>query len=95
MRTRVVLVIAALAAAGACATFASRKRRGRRGYDVARTHTDDEAGLPAAARRDADNHGAAGVEAMGDPPEAWDRVDQRSDQSFPASDAPGYYALRP
>lgn len=33
----------------------------------------------------------AGPEAMRDPPKSWDRVDERSDQSFPASDPPGTY----
>lgn len=30
----------------------------------------------------------AGPEAMRDPPEKWDQVDQAADQSFPASDPP-------
>lgn len=30
----------------------------------------------------------AGPEAMENPPTAWDKVDQASDESFPASDAP-------
>lgn len=31
---------------------------------------------------------SAGPEAMRDPPEQWDREDQASDESFPASDPP-------
>jgi hypothetical protein len=50
------------------------------------------------ARRDArpDGPGAygrtrsAGPAAMRNPPSGWDKVDQASDESFPASDAPGY-----
>ncbi len=34
---------------------------------------------------------AAGPETMRDPPRDWDRVDESSDESFPASDAPATY----
>jgi hypothetical protein len=32
----------------------------------------------------------AGPEAMAHPPKEWDEVDQAADESFPASDPPGY-----
>lgn len=35
----------------------------------------------------------AGPEAMENPPESWDEVDQASDESFPASDPPAHSVI--
>jgi hypothetical protein len=36
----------------------------------------------------------AGPDAMSDPPDEWDDVDEASDQSFPASDPPAHHHPR-
>jgi hypothetical protein len=36
----------------------------------------------------------AGAESMRNPPKEWDRVDEASDESFPASDAPSFSGQR-
>lgn len=42
-------------------------------------------------RMGADPVRPAGPQAMRDRPAAWDMVDERADESFPASDPPGTY----
>jgi hypothetical protein len=78
--------IGAVAAAG-LGYLASRLWRGRgeEEQSVRPAHTGSgghgAVGDSGAAR-------SAGPDAMRDPPEDWDKVDQASDESFPASDPP-------
>lgn len=83
-------IIAGLGAAlgGLGAALFWRRRRGGTGDQVpapanARGKTEPgHAGQSGAAAR------SAGPEAMRDPPAEWDKADQASDESFPASDPP-------
>ncbi len=85
-RGAVITGIGAAAAAG-LGYLAARLWRGRQAEELS--------GRPALAGTGA--HGAvgesgaarsAGPDAMRDPPEDWDKVDQAADESFPASDPP-------
>ena len=89
-RSTVWVAAATAAAAGLVAVVASRRWFG--GDD------DDEVYAPALARgsRAAGAYGSsgaarqAGPEAMRDPPKSWTKVDEASDESFPASDPPAF-----
>jgi hypothetical protein len=45
---------------------------------------EDSSGVPTPVR-------PAGPKDMRDPPKRWDKVDEQSDESFPASDPPANY----
>jgi LPXTG-motif cell wall-anchored protein len=84
-KTGIIAVGAALAGLGA-ALFVRRRRH----------RDDEERPAPAHARNrtepgPAGQSGAgrsAGPDAMRDPPKEWEKTDQASDESFPASDPP-------
>ena len=89
-RSTVWLAAATAAAAGLVAVVASRRWFGG--------DEDDEVFAPALARgsRAAGAYGSsgaarqAGPESMRDPPKSWSKVDEASDESFPASDPPAF-----
>lgn len=84
--TRTIAIGAGAATAGIAALLYARRRGGDR----------EEVAAPATARGKTapgpvGQSGAArsaGPEAMRDPPAEWEKTDQASDESFPASDPP-------
>ncbi len=85
-RNRTLFAGGAAVAGFAAALFTRKWWRGDRGEVPAPAHSrgttaPGPVGQSGAAR-------SAGPEAMRDPPEDWERVDQASDESFPASDPP-------
>jgi hypothetical protein len=83
-----VLLLAGLTALAALALARPGARRARR-------RLPPPGGAPGPRRRRAPRAAPhvrpAGTGAMRDPPRGWDRVDEASDASFPASDPPATY----
>lgn len=75
---RRLIGMAALAGVGVLAYRAMKKRQRESG-------AQPQANAPTPPVRD------AGPQSMRDEPPQWGRTDQRSDESFPASDPPGTY----
>ena len=86
-RNRTVIAATGAAIAGlAAALFTRRWWGGEEGERTAAAHSRGKTapgpvGQSGAAR-------SAGPDAMRDPPQQWGKVDQASDESFPASDPP-------
>jgi hypothetical protein len=86
-RNRTIAAAAGAALAGFAAIVLGRRWRGRGAGEVPAPALErgktapGPVGQSGAAR-------SAGPEAMRDPPQDWGRVDQASDESFPASDPP-------
>ncbi|HMG48037.1 MAG TPA: hypothetical protein VK614_11320 [Allosphingosinicella sp.] len=87
-RNRTVVAAAGAALAGFAALLLGRRWRAQGGEErpapaLERGKTaPGPVGQSGAAR-------SAGPEAMRDPPTDWEKTDQASDESFPASDPPG------
>lgn len=91
--TRNRTILAASAAAGAAAVGLGAALFGRRWWR-GRTVDESEAAALQRGKTEPGHAGqsgaarAAGTEEMRDPPEQWEKVDETSDESFPASDPP-------
>ena len=82
-RTVIAAVLATVGGLGA-ALFSRRRRQANQPASAALERSETApgpVGQSGAAR-------AAGPDAMRDPPKEWEKVDQASDESFPASDPP-------
>lgn len=83
-RNRTILAAAVATLGGAAAAIFTRRRRDQEPEAAALERGETApgpVGQSGAAR-------SAGPEAMRDPPKDWEKVDQASDESFPASDPP-------
>lgn len=83
-RNRSILAAAGAGVVGALGVLLGRRFLGQREHDapaLAEDRPEGPVGNSGSAR-------SAGPDAMRDPPGEWDKVDQASDESFPASDPP-------
>lgn len=82
MRYQTFLILGGLVALG---IYAGQRARGHRGQAAYRE------GLPGATDRDYGQIRPAGQASTRDDRGRWDKVDEASDESFPASDPPATY----
>ena len=87
-RNRTIIAAASAAIAGlAGALFARRRWGGGEAEEPqAAAHSRGKTALGPVGQSGSAR--SAGPDAMRDPPEQWDEVDQSSDESYPASDPP-------
>jgi hypothetical protein len=84
-RKKTVIAAGGAAIAGVAAAVFTRRwwgRGGGDGDDDAVAHSSGKAAPGPGSTR------SAGPDAMRDPPQEWDPIDQSGDESFPASDPP-------
>jgi hypothetical protein len=87
-RTHTILAGTGAAVAGfAAAVFARKRWSGRAEEDVPAAALERGKAAPGPVGRSGAAR-SAGPEAMRDPPADWEKTDQASDESFPASDPP-------
>ena len=86
---RKTAIITGIGAACAAAAGYFLSKRFMRGDDTASRFAPALSGKrPLGPVGDSGNARSAGPEAMRDPPREWSKVDEASDESFPASDPP-------
>lgn len=85
-RNTTMIAAVGAAAAGFVGVFAGRHWLSRAKDRFAPAFRDGT--KPPGPVGDSGSARSAGPEAMRDPPEDWDKIDQASDESFPASDPP-------
>lgn len=93
MRLRNILILGGLVALGMYLDSQVRNARSRgdgRGFGAGRRSLAHRRGLPGERDRDYGQIRPAGREATRDDRDQWDKVDEASDESFPASDPPAY-----
>ena len=89
-RSTLWLAAATAAAAGLAAVVASRRWFGRDDDDEVYAPALSRGTRPAGATGTSSAARQAGPESMRDPPKSWSKVDEASDESFPASDPPAF-----
>jgi len=87
-RTHTIVAGTGAAVAGFAAALFARKRLAGLNGQVPAPALERGKTEPGAAGQSGAAARSAGPEAMRDPPADWERTDQASDESFPASDPP-------
>jgi hypothetical protein len=87
-RTHTIVAGTGAAVAGFVAALFARRRWGGNGAELPAAALERGTTEPGIAGQSGAAARSAGPAAMRDPPADWERTDQASDESFPASDPP-------